>query len=79
MLNNILFFSFQSMPLLRLVAHMLIGVLFGYLYRNVGNDADSALGNYIYLYGTMLLLVYTGKMSVTLNCEYILNCDWKYE
>ncbi|XP_026478698.1 ATP-binding cassette sub-family G member 1 [Ctenocephalides felis] len=56
-----------SMPLLRLVAHMLIGVLFGYLYRNVGNDADSALGNYIYLYGTMLLLVYTGKMSVTLN------------
>lgn len=57
------------MPMLRLLSHMLIGVLFGYLYRNVGDNADSALANYIYLYGTMLLLVYTGKMSVTLNCK----------
>ncbi|KAL3266495.1 hypothetical protein HHI36_010665 [Cryptolaemus montrouzieri] len=51
----------------RLVAHIAIGFLFGYLYRGVGSKANTVLGNYVYMYGTLLLLVYTGKMSVTLQ------------
>ncbi|XP_066252275.1 ATP-binding cassette sub-family G member 1-like [Euwallacea similis] len=54
-------------PMNRILAHVLIGLLFGYLYRGVGANANKILANYIYLYGTMLLNVYTGKMSVTLS------------
>lgn len=51
----------------RIVAHIIIGLIFGYLYRGVGKGANTALANYAYLYGTLLLIVYTGKMSVTLT------------
>ncbi|XP_012522316.1 ATP-binding cassette sub-family G member 1 [Monomorium pharaonis] len=54
-----------SLLLARLLCHFLIGVLFGYLYMGSGYRAN-VLANYVYLYGSMLLLVYTGKMAVTL-------------
>ncbi|SPP79357.1 ATP-binding cassette sub-family G member 4 [Drosophila guanche] len=53
--------------LARIFSHIFIGVVFGYLYLNVGNNAQSVLGNYVYLYGSTLLLVYTGKMAVVLT------------
>lgn len=61
---------FQSWVFNRLLAHILIGFLFGYLYRDVGKKADTILANYVYLYGSLLLAVYTGKMPVTLMCKY---------
>ncbi|CAG9859721.1 unnamed protein product [Phyllotreta striolata] len=51
----------------RILAHIFIGFLFGYLYRDVGNGANTILANYVYLYGTLLLTVYTGEMPVTLS------------
>lgn len=51
----------------RLLAHIAIGFIFGYLYKNVGSSASTILGNYVYIYGSLLLIVYTGKMSVTLT------------
>lgn len=54
----------------RVAAHVIIALVFGYLYLGVGSEASSVLGNYVYLYGSMLLVVYTGKMSVTLSCEW---------
>ncbi|XP_041987119.1 ATP-binding cassette sub-family G member 1 [Aricia agestis] len=56
-----------SLFLYRLVAHLIIALIFGYLYLGVGSEASSVLGNYVYLYGSMLLVVYTGKMSVTVT------------
>ncbi|CAG9820288.1 unnamed protein product [Phaedon cochleariae] len=58
---------YYSEPLNRLIAHIAIGCLFGYLYRNVGASANTILANYVYLYGTLLLTVYTGMMPVTLS------------
>lgn len=55
--------------MLRIAAHVLIALMFGYLYSGVGKDADTVYGNYVYLYGSMLFVVYTGKMSVTLSCK----------
>lgn len=52
----------------RLICHLLIGVIFGYLYMGSGYRAN-VLANYVYLYGSLLLLVYTGKMAVTLACK----------
>lgn len=69
MLLGLLLF-FQGWVLNRLMAHIFIGFLFGYLYRGVGREANRILANYVYLYGTLLLTVYTGKMPVTLCCKY---------
>ncbi|XP_070526458.1 ATP-binding cassette sub-family G member 4 [Cardiocondyla obscurior] len=54
-----------SLIMARLLCHLLIGVIFGYLYMGSGYRAN-VLANYVYLYGSLLLLVYTGKMAVTL-------------
>jgi len=62
-------YLFQFLLLARIFSHIFIGVVFGYLYMNVGNNAQSVLGNYVYLYGSTLLLVYTGKMAVVLTCK----------
>ncbi|XP_031638739.1 ATP-binding cassette sub-family G member 4 [Contarinia nasturtii] len=51
----------------RLITHICIAPMFGYLYHNVGYDATHTFGNYVYLYGSILLIVYTGKMSVVLS------------
>ncbi|PZC83637.1 ATP-binding cassette sub-family G member 1 [Helicoverpa armigera] len=56
-----------SLFMYRVAAHVVIALIFGYLYSGVGKEAGSVLGNYVYLYGSMLLVVYTGKMSVTLS------------
>lgn len=62
-----------SLFMWRVAAHVVIALIFGYLYFGVGSEADSVLGNYVYLYGSMLLLVYTGKMSVTLSFPLEMN------
>lgn len=54
----------------RLLCHLLIGIIFGYLYMGSGYRANGVLANYVYLYGSLLLIVYTGKMAVTLACEF---------
>lgn len=53
--------------LARIFVHIFIAIVFGYLYLNVGPKATTVLGNYVYLYGTILLIVYTGKMAVVLS------------
>lgn len=55
-----------ALSLARLFCHLLIGLIFGYLYMGSGYRANGVLANYVYLYGSLLLLVYTGKMAVTL-------------
>ncbi|KAF4518789.1 hypothetical protein B566_EDAN005410 [Ephemera danica] len=58
--------DFKEMSV-RYVCHITIAFLFGYLYRGVGSDADSALANWVYIYGSNMFLMYTGQMAVTLS------------
>jgi len=51
----------------RVIANVMTGILFGYIYAGVGSTGNTALGNYIYLYGSVLFVVYTGKMAVMLS------------
>lgn len=67
-----LFIYLQKLFLLRIGAHLAIGFIFGYLYSGVGAKADSVFANYVFLYGTTLFLVYTGKMAVTLSSKLCL-------
>lgn len=54
---------------IRLFAHASVATLFGYIYQGVGPNANQVLANYVYLYGSMLMLVYTGKMAVVLSFQ----------
>lgn len=72
---NFILFNSQFLIVARIVCHILISSLFGYLYVNVGPTATTVLANYVYLYGTILLIVYTGKMAVVLSCKCYLMLD----
>ncbi|XP_059477911.1 ATP-binding cassette sub-family G member 1-like [Neocloeon triangulifer] len=66
--RNVHILSRDCKPMaVRLFCHLGIAWLFGYLYRGVGNDADKVLANWVYIYGTCLFVMYTGKMAVTLQ------------
>ncbi|XP_065339901.1 ATP-binding cassette sub-family G member 1-like [Cloeon dipterum] len=67
-LRNLHILSRDFKPMaVRLLCHLGIAWLFGYLYRGVGNDANRVLANWVYIYGTCLFVMYTGKMAVTLQ------------
>jgi hypothetical protein len=69
LINSYFLIYLQKHFLIRIGAHLVIGLVFGFLYRGVGSKADSVFANYIYLYGTILFLVYTGTMAVTVSCK----------
>ncbi|XP_053696931.1 ATP-binding cassette sub-family G member 1 isoform X2 [Sabethes cyaneus] len=54
---------------IRVFAHASVATLFGYIYQGVGPNANQVLANYVYLYGSMLMMVYTGKMAVVLSFQ----------
>ncbi|XP_055549564.1 ATP-binding cassette sub-family G member 1 isoform X2 [Wyeomyia smithii] len=54
---------------IRIFAHASVATLFGYIYQGVGPNANQVLANYVYLYGSMLMMVYTGKMAVVLSFQ----------
>lgn len=59
--------------LVRVVTHAFVALVFGYLYMDVGRNANTIFANYVYLYGSLLLNVYTGKMTVLLNFPLEIN------
>lgn len=64
-----IFIYLQWMIVFRLLAHVGIAIIFGYLYIGVGAGPTQAFANYVYLFGSLLLVVYTGKMSVMMSCK----------
>ncbi|XP_073989555.1 ATP-binding cassette sub-family G member 1-like [Rhodnius prolixus] len=52
---------------LRFFAHLIISLIFGYIYQGVGNNAQTLLANFIFVYGSNLFLHYTGQMTVLLS------------
>ncbi|XP_027836537.2 ATP-binding cassette sub-family G member 1-like [Aphis gossypii] len=67
-LRNVIMYKRNKANLtLRIVAHLVIALIFGYLYRGVGNDASVVISNMVFIYGTNLFLVYTGQMAVIVS------------
>lgn len=67
-LRNVIMYKRNKANLtLRIVAHLAIALIFGYLYRGVGNDASVVISNMVFIYGTNLFLVYTGQMAVIVS------------
>ncbi|XP_015369893.1 PREDICTED: ATP-binding cassette sub-family G member 1-like [Diuraphis noxia] len=65
--NVIMYKRNKSNLMLRIFAHFVIAIIFGYLYRGVGNDASVMISNMVFVYGTNLFLVYTGQMAVIVS------------
>ncbi|XP_061730005.1 ATP-binding cassette sub-family G member 4 isoform X1 [Cydia pomonella] len=66
-LKRTLLFSRRDWTLmyLRLFAHVLVGLLIGALYYNIGNDGAKVLSNLGFLFFNMLFLMYT-SMTITI-------------
>ncbi|KAF5302196.1 hypothetical protein FQA39_LY10235 [Lamprigera yunnana] len=66
-LTRALLFSRRDWTLmyLRLFAHILVGILIGGLYYNIGNDGAKVLSNLGFLFFNMLFLMYTA-MTITI-------------
>lgn len=66
-LNRTLLFSRRDWTLmyLRLFAHILVGLLIGGLYYDIGNDGAKVLSNLGFLFFNMLFLMYT-SMTITI-------------
>ncbi|XP_018319945.1 ATP-binding cassette sub-family G member 4 isoform X2 [Agrilus planipennis] len=66
-LKRALLFSRRDWTLmyLRLFAHILVGILIGGLYFNIGNDGAKVLSNLGFLFFNMLFLMYT-SMTITI-------------
>jgi len=65
--NVIMYKRNKTNLMLRVIAHFVIALIFGYLYRGVGNDASAVISNMVFIYGTNLFLVYTGQMAVIVS------------
>lgn len=54
---------------LRLFAHILVGLLIGALYYDIGNDGAKVLSNLGFLFFNMLFLMYTSMTVTILSCK----------
>lgn len=54
---------------LRLFAHILVGILIGSLYYDIGNDGHKVLSNLGFLFFNMLFLMYTSMTITILSCK----------
>lgn len=64
-----LFLLSQHMAWLRSAAHLMVGVMLGCIFFNVGNDAAKVTGNIGFIFFLMLFLFFSNAMPTVLTCN----------
>lgn len=60
----------SSLFYIRFSIHVLVGLLFGHIYQDVGNKGSAMLDNYRYLVVTVVFLLYTSYHSLFITCKF---------
>jgi ABC-type multidrug transport system ATPase subunit len=53
----------------RIAAHLMLGILVGLLYGDIGNDASSIINNFRMVYGIIILTLFVSMYSQITYCE----------
>lgn len=58
----------RSLTLMRLIVNIVIALMIGTLYYNIGNDASMMLNNFRYIFLTLIFIMFTSNCTMTLLC-----------
>ena len=61
----IIFLLLQKYRITQFLAHFLSAVLLGLVFINTGNDASMVRSNLTFIFGVLIFVMFTGKMTVT--------------
>lgn len=59
-----------SLTMSRLIIHLIISLLIGTLYYDIGNNAHMVFNNFRYIFLSIMFLMYTAYSSLTIRCEF---------
>jgi uncharacterized transporter YbjL len=60
----------QHMAWLRSAAHLMVGVMLGCIFFNMGNDAAKVTGNVGFIFFVMMFLFFSNAMPTVLTCMH---------
>lgn len=64
-------FRDQTLTRLRLISHIIIGILLGLIYYDVGNDAAKVQSNAGCIFFIALFIMFSSMMPTILTCKYL--------
>lgn len=65
----------SSLTTMRFCIHLAIGLLIGFLYYNIGNDANNSLNNFRYVFYTIMFIMYCAFSGILVKCKCDLSID----
>lgn len=65
----------SSLTTMRFSIHLAIGLLIGFLYYNIGNDANNSLNNFRYVFYTIMFIMYCAFSGILVKCKWNLSCS----
>lgn len=59
----------SSLTTMRFAIHLMIGLLIGFLYYGIGNDANNSMNNFRYVFYTIMFIMYCAFSGILVKCK----------